>query len=769
MNRIGIASGFEEAYLIDIARQAARRGLILAVPLARLDDCRRQGVPAIPWAEADSPAPFPVLHSLTDSAETAFRGTPDIGVASFERADIPAGVLRRAGEMSLVLASSAWNARLLRQAGLKPVLRHPAGVDTAIYRPEPRTGVAPGKYLIFCGGPLAYRTGYDIALAAFRRFHERHAEAMLVPGWSVADAGEWAGPDSLADHGIPQDAIFDPRHLPACDLPHLLRECDLAVLPDRGSAGANPLALAAMASGVPVVLAANTGNLDLIGDHLYALTRQSDLADDAGLTGWGESSVEDLLEVMQRAYDRRKEAAAKAGSALALIARNWSLGHQGEKLVAVLGKAAAGKPVVLPAYAEEYAWGLCLHKADRLAEAERVYGEVLACKPDHLGARMDRGNVRRIGGKLDDAGADFRCALALRPDDPRILRSLGNLLRRSGDLIGSAGMLRRSARIEGKPDTHWDLAFTLLLMGRYAEAWPHFEHRHNALGLRRIGPATPRWTGDTITGETLLVLDEQGLGDSLQFLRFLPLIPTGPGGRILFAGKAAALPAVRRLLPPETVFDWDAPLPAFDIWDGLMSLPARLGIAKPEEVPSPPAVLPDPMHGARWRQAVRGSDDRPVVGLCWRGNPYFSGDRERSPGLAPLQSILAVPSIRFVSLQVGPGRRELATVEGGDRVADVGGLIEEAGSDVLDGIAAAANCDLVISSCTSVVHMTGAAGTPGWVLLSHQPDWRWMTGRADSPWYPSLTLFRRQKAERWVALAARVAAALVQWRDVQAR
>ena len=792
MNRIGIARGFDDAYLIGLARQLTHRGVTLAVPSNRMADCRRHSLPATPWPETDTPAPFPVLHALSDHTEAgaAFRGTPDIGAARFQRADTPAGLRRRVREMPLVLAASAWNARLLREAGLTSVLRHPAGVDTAIFRPAPRIGVAPGRFLVFCGGPLSYRAGPDIALAAFRQFRERHPEAMLVPGWSAPDPREWAGPSALArdlprvengalrigpwlaGHGIAPEAILDPRQLPESDLPAVLRECNLAMLPDRCSAGVNPLALAAMASGVPVVLSANTGHLDLLGDHLYALTRQSDLAalaDDPGLAGWGESSVEEVLETMQRAYDRRPEAASKARSALALIANTWSLSQQSKRLIEVLDKIAAGKPAAPPSYVEDYAWGLCLHKADRSSEAERVYGEVLAQRPDHLAARMDRGNVRRIGGDMQRAEADFRCALALMPGEPRILRSLGNLWRRAGDLPRSAEALRRSARLDGKANTHWDLAFTLLLMGRYAEAWPHFDHRHAALGLRRIGPAIPRWTGETVAGRTLLVLDEQGLGDSLQFLRFLPLIPTGPGGRVFFAGKAAALPAARRLLPPENVFDWDAPLPAFQAWDGLMSLPARLGISRPEEIPPPPQILPDPARTARWRQAVRGPDDRPVVGLCWRGNPYFSGDRERSPGLAALQPILAVEGIRFVSLQVGPGRRELSEVNGGDHIADVGGLVEEAGSDVLDGIAAAANCDLVISSCTSVVHMTGHAGTPGWVLLSDQPDWRWMTGRDDSPWYPSLTLFRRQTAEGWAALAGKVAAALVQWRDARAR
>jgi hypothetical protein len=274
-----------------------------------------------------------------------------------------------------------------------------------------------------------------------------------------------------------------------------------------------------------------------------------------------------------------------------------------------------------------------------------------------------------------------------------------------------------------------------------------------------------------VTASTLLVLDEQGLGDTLQFLRFLPLIPLGAGGRIIFAGKPAMLPVVHRLLPAADVFSWDGPLPPSQCWVPLMSLPERLGVMAPAHLPAPqplPGSLAEAGRVSRWRPLVRDADDNtPVVALCWRGNPDFSGDSWRSPGLAALLPLLRVAGIRFVSLQVGTGRQEITALQLGHRIVDIGARIEAEGGRVLDTLAALESCDFVISSCTSVAHMAGITGMPGCVLLSTRPDWRWMTDRADSPWYPSLRLVRQRSQGDWSSVVAKASELLQSWRNLQ--
>ena len=806
MKRIGIGStlggpGSSGVYALNLALQAARKGmsprlLSVAEPLELDVLHRRLLAPALAEYDTRRDAfacnpeqglPFPVLQPLGDRLALSPGadhpcGSTDIGLAFFSHLDIPPENLQRAADRPLLIAGSSWHTRVLRDKGLRNVLTCPPGIDPALFHPAPRAGLFPGRFAIFSGGRLAYRHGQDMVIAAFRIFHQRHPEALLVCGWTAPSPQDMrelsASPHIenvpevangilqvtpwLARNGIAPEAVVELGLMRHSQLPGVLRECDLAVFPQRCTSGTPLSAMEALACGLPVVLAGNTGHLDLVGDHLYVLKEQGDVAalcGDPGKEGWGECAVEELLETMERAYARRSEAEEK-GRAAARFMQGWTWERQADRLLAAVDQAVAGTSVPPPGVEEEYRWGLGLHRAGRLAEAERVYDAVLQQAPAHVAARGDRGNVRRDRGDLRGAEADFRKILAAQPGNPRALHSLGRLLRRGGQLDEAAACLQRALAGADTPAMHWDLAFTLLLMGRYGEAWPHFEHRHAALGLRTADPAKPRWDGQPVTG-TLLVLDEQGLGDTMQFLRFLPRIPVAPGGRVIFAGKPETLPVVRRMLPTADVFRWDQPLPRSQAWIPLMSLPGRLGVMRPEDIPPPLAgSLVEPERVARWRPLVRGAGERPVVGLCWRGNPNFPDDALRSPGLAALRSILDVQGLRFVSLQVGPGRREIAELGLAGRLDDVGAAIEAAGPEVLDTLAVLENCDFVLSCCTSVAHMAGVAGRPGRVLLASRPDWRWMMERVDTPWYPSLGLIRQCSAGDWAGVATEAAAQL---------
>ncbi|MBT0963459.1 glycosyltransferase [Denitromonas iodatirespirans] len=812
MKRIGIAlplgaHGSAGAHALDLTLQLVLKGLrptlldmaghVAVDPLRRrllapaLDQYARTRT--LVARNPGRQLPFPVLHALGERLSAGRTmgdspGRPDIGLAFFTHVDIPPEHLQRAAALPLIVAASSWHTRVLRDRGLDNVVNCPPGVDPALFHPAPRGGLFPERFAIFCSGPLSYRKGHDLLLAAFRVFHQRHPEALLVCAWGQSPP---EAPDELAAslhidgcpgvvdgmlqlapwlarNGVAPAAVVDLGRVPHGQMPGILRECDLAVFPGRATHGIPRAVMEALACGLPAVLSANTGHLDLLGEHVYVLKAQGDigrLRGDPGKAGWGESSVEELLAAMESAYRRRAEASAK-GRAAARFMESLQSSRQVDRLLAAIRRADAGIPVPAPKLSEDYRWGLCLHRGGQYAEAQAVYDEILERAPDHVGARMDRGHVRRELGDAAGSEADFRTLLAARPDHPQALHGLGNLLKRRGAIEESITCLRRALRAADTPSIHWDLAWCLLLLGRYRDAWPHFEHRHAALGLRTPAADKPRWDGQPVVAGTLLVLDEQGLGDTLQFLRFLPRIPTGPGGRVIFAGKPATLSVVRRILPEADVFDWDQALPRTQAWVPLMSLPHCLGVTRPEEIcpPSPcPGALVEPARVAQWRRQVRGNDDRPVVGLCWRGNPDFSGDAVRSPGLAVLQPILAVAGLRFVSLQVGPGRREIADLGLGDILHDVGGAIEADGANVLDTLAVLESCDLVLTSCTSMAHMAGLAGRPGRVLLSTRSDWRWMTGRSDSPWYPSLRLIRQRSPGDWAGVAQAVAADLADW------
>ncbi|MDY6984036.1 MAG: hypothetical protein SV422_13205, partial [Pseudomonadota bacterium] len=388
----------------------------------------------------------------------------------------------------------------------------------------------------------------------------------------------------------------------------------------------------------------------LLPRHLeQELNTQRALAIGAGIFGLARNA--DMENVKARLPDLLTHAHAQAAAntvATRIHERGDNAWDSLQRLLARID-AATQTPTAVAVPEDDYARGNRLHRAGRLAEAIAIYDSILQRDAEHIGARADRANARRDLGDFAGAEDDMRGLVEKHPQDAVLLQSLGQLLRIAGRPEEALVYLEQALALKPTPQLHWQLAYTFLLLGRFTAAWPHFEHRHAALGLRTAHPAKPRWDGTAVTQSTLLVLDEQGIGDTLQFLRFLPLIPRGPGARIIFAGKPAVLPLVESMLQPADVFSWDGSLPHSQAWVPLMSLPMVLGIDTPDALP-PPATMPaDALRVARWRAIVKADSRMPVVALCWRGNPDFTGDAWRSPGLAALLPLLTVPGLRFVS------------------------------------------------------------------------------------------------------------------------
>jgi tetratricopeptide (TPR) repeat protein len=491
-----------------------------------------------------------------------------------------------------------------------------------------------------------------------------------------------------------------------------------------------------------------------------ALNTQRAIKSGTGVFGVSDkATVEQLRERLPPLLADTRVLTTAQAVASRIAARHENAWAATQKLIASLEPPAAKQRVM--SVNELYSHGNQLHRQKRVKEALATYQAVLKQDPGHLGARADTANALRDLGDLAGAERAYRAIVAERPRDPVILQAAGQLLRITGKLDEALDYLQRALAENDSAQLHWQIAYTLLMMGRLDAAWPHFERRHEALGLRTPHASKPRWDGSPVTNAILLVLDEQGIGDTLQFLRFLPLIPRGAGARIVFAGKSATLPLAQRLLPEGDVFSWDGPLPHSHCWIPLMSLPSLFDVKAMTDIPPPDALrdaLLDPQRVARWRPVVRGEgDDRPVVAICWRGNPDFSGDAWRSPGLEPLRPLLDMPGIRFVSLHVGAAREEISKLGEEARIVDLGTHIEAEGLQILDTLAVLANCDYVVSSCTSIAHMAGTVGVRGCVLLSIRPDWRWMLQRSDTPWYPSLTLLRQTTQGDWAPVVAEAA------------
>lgn len=399
--------------------------------------------------------------------------------------------------------------------------------------------------------------------------------------------------------------------------------------------------------------------------------------------------------------------------------------------------------------------GSALTLANRWEEAEPAYRAALDINPRYGEAWENRAALLAKLGRFEEALAAFEQAEALRPGALLwVTRGIALMaMARPADAL--ADFDRALAVRPDDAGLHWNRGFAQLLAGRYAEGWPEIDWRRFD---RRAEPPwrsfpQPTWRGEDIEGRTILLYAEQGLGDSLQFARYVPLV-AARGARVLLEVQRPLVPLLAGLPGAERLIARGESLPDFDLECPLMSLPRAFG-TELDSVPAAAYLKPDPPRVARWRERI-GAGEGLRVGLVWAGNPRFAGDRLRSPRLGALRAVLDVPGVRFFGLQVGPCREEVRRVPLPAGFTDLGREI----SDFTDTAAIMANLDLVISSCTGPAHLAGALGVPLWVMLPFSPDWRWLLGRDDSPWYPSARLFRQTRVGDWAGVAERVAGAL---------
>jgi hypothetical protein len=301
-------------------------------------------------------------------------------------------------------------------------------------------------------------------------------------------------------------------------------------------------------------------------------------------------------------------------------------------------------------------------------------------------------------------------------------------------------------------------------VGAFKEGWPLYEARFQepTLAVPTRDFDVPRWDGrESLLGKTLLVHAEQGLGDAIHFCRYLPLLAS-KGINVVFE-VMSSLKALMRSLPGTVqVIGRGERIPSVDYHCPLLSLPLALGT----DLATIPAAVPylkaDPERVASWAarlQAIPGLR----VGICWQGNPaveQLMWARGRSIPLAELAPLAQVSGISLVSLQKGPGSEQLGDVAFRDRVLDLGPELDRGPDAFLDTAAVMASLDFVISTDTSIVHLAGALARPTWIALPAVAEWRWLRDRCDSPWYPTMRLFRQRRRGNWQSVVAEIVAAL---------
>lgn len=398
--------------------------------------------------------------------------------------------------------------------------------------------------------------------------------------------------------------------------------------------------------------------------------------------------------------------------------------------------------------------GVVLLQRGQAAEAERLLARALELNPGIAEVYLHRGNALGELDRREDALLSYEAALRLQPRNPQLHLARGNALvelERYDEAV-----IAFDCAIEADPE--YDPAFVnrgvlRLLRGNYRDGLADYEHRRPRDPARRMLPrlSAPEWTGQDLAGRSILVSDATGLGDVIQFCRYLPLL-ADRGAHVSFLGNARLVGLLRSLDPRVELLaalDGDH---RFDFQCKLLSLPYLFGTELASIPARVPYLHPRVERVEEWAARIGPQGFR--VGVCWRGNPSRTIDAGRAIPLAGLQPLAAIDGVRLISLQKKFGLEELSSLPEGMQVETLGEDFDEGPDAFLDSAAVIANLDLVICSCTSIAHLAGALGAPTWVALKRVPEWRWSIDRADNPWYPSQRLYRQARAGQWASVMA---------------
>jgi tetratricopeptide (TPR) repeat protein len=404
--------------------------------------------------------------------------------------------------------------------------------------------------------------------------------------------------------------------------------------------------------------------------------------------------------------------------------------------------------------------GNALKAQGKLDEAIACYLRALEFKPDWAGVLYNLGNAFKEQGKLEQAIACYHRSLEIQADYVDTHNNLGNALKDQGKLDEAIACYQRALELQpAHADAHWNRALAWLVMGNWQEGWQEYEWRAQQKEFAPRRFSQPMWDGSTLAGKTILLHAEQGLGDTIQFVRYAPLVKQR-GGTVFVECQKALVPLLQGFPGIDELFAQGSDHPAFDVHAPLLSLP-RLFATSPESVPGQaPYLHPRTDLLARWQARLKAQDGF-KIGICWQGNSKYRADRCRSIPLRYFAPLARVPGVRLLSLQKGEGTEQVSQVRDLFHVVDLSPELDETTGQFLDTAAVMQCLDLVVTSDTAVAHLAGALGVPVWLALPYAPDWRWLLVRLDSPWYPSMRLFRQKAIGDWSEVFERMAVVLL--------
>jgi tetratricopeptide (TPR) repeat protein len=458
-----------------------------------------------------------------------------------------------------------------------------------------------------------------------------------------------------------------------------------------------------------------------------------------------------------------------------------------DEALASYDKAIALKPDYAEAFNNR---GNALRALKRFDEALASYDKAIALKSDNPEAFINRGNALNALNRFDEALASYDSAIALKPDSAEAFHNRGNALlqlKRFDDAVRSydkaiglkpdfadafgdrgvaLGQLNRfdealasyDTAIALKPDyagAKWNRALIRLLNGMYNEGWEDYKSRFDVDGLPYKRPHVNAviWRGEEITEQHLLVFCEQGLGDVIQFVRYLPRLVRRKA-KVTFLAPAKLIRLLRPLTEQINAVSAIQSNDSFDFQCALMDLPLCFHTSLSSIPNETPYLRAEEDLVGRWKERIGGDGFK--IGIAWQGNPQGTVDQGRSIPLEEYVPLSRLPGARLISLQKLHGLDQLARLPAGAKIESLGDDFDAGPDAFVDTAAVMENLDLIITSDTSIAHLAGALGRPTWIALKYVPDWRWLLDRDDSPWYPTVRLFRQAERGNWNSVFAKI-------------
>lgn len=407
--------------------------------------------------------------------------------------------------------------------------------------------------------------------------------------------------------------------------------------------------------------------------------------------------------------------------------------------------------------------GIALHDQRRYQAAVAAYRQALQYQPRFPIALNNLGNSLRYVGAYAEADGCFEKAIELKPDYLNAFKNRGTLHVWTGDLQRGQDYYQQALKINPREaELHRNLGVIYLLQGRFAEGWREYRWRWAVGDLQRPAVAAPVWDGSDPSGKTLLLTAEQGLGDTLNFVRLAALLKARGARPVVYC--QAALMALLQNSPelgqiyPNTL-PVDGPV---DFQCSLLDVADLLGLQADNIPASVPYLSPAPQLRSYWQARLPKQPGQFRVGIAWQGNPDHQADAYRSVPLASFEPLAAIEGVQLISLQSGFGTEQIAGWRGKVPLQCLDPNVDQTSGAFMDTAAIMEHLDLVITTDTAIAHLAGGLAIPTWIALGYIPDWRWLLGRDDSPWYPTARLFRQPSMGDWSSVFANLKIALQQ-------